>query len=318
MNNIELIFKYNNGNYTVELYSDGTKIRSTIEDEFIPNHPESIDLKITNYCDAGCKWCHEDSTIRGKHASIDFLMNLSSELPAGMEIAIGGGNPLDYPTDNLYMFLKSLKDSGKYSNITMNAKHYDAHKDSKKYIDMTVDLIQEDLIKGLGISINTGSEVTTDFLDKISPILKLSDNVVFHAIIGVTKPEATTVLVNYYKALNKPLKLLLLGFKDWGRGLKCRDNESIAWWKKNILSFLLEKDMILCFDTLGLEQTHVKRHISETVWDEIYLGDESMFTFYVDAVKEEYSTASYTSDRKKYTNVVSDFQSLRRIYEYGL
>ena len=45
------IAKYKNGNYYVRLFDDGTKERFTLEDEFIPSFPESIDLKITDYCD---------------------------------------------------------------------------------------------------------------------------------------------------------------------------------------------------------------------------------------------------------------------------
>lgn len=44
-----LLSKYNNGNYTVEIYNDGTKIRETKEEDFIASFPENIDLKITNY-----------------------------------------------------------------------------------------------------------------------------------------------------------------------------------------------------------------------------------------------------------------------------
>ena len=45
-----LLSKYNNGNYTVEIYDNGTKIRETKEEDFIASFPENIDIKITNYC----------------------------------------------------------------------------------------------------------------------------------------------------------------------------------------------------------------------------------------------------------------------------
>lgn len=62
-----IINTYKNGNTSVTLYNDGTKVR---EYEGTPNivHPESIDVKITNYCDLGCAYCHESSTTEGKHA----------------------------------------------------------------------------------------------------------------------------------------------------------------------------------------------------------------------------------------------------------
>lgn len=56
----ELMNTYTNGNHTVRIYSDGTKIKETIDpndDHFTYEFPESFDLKITDYCDAGCTYC---------------------------------------------------------------------------------------------------------------------------------------------------------------------------------------------------------------------------------------------------------------------
>ena len=47
----QLIAVYQNGNYVVKLYGDGTKEKITSEDSFRASFPDSIDLKITNYCD---------------------------------------------------------------------------------------------------------------------------------------------------------------------------------------------------------------------------------------------------------------------------
>ena len=52
-----LLKKYNNGNYTVEIYDDGTKIRETEEEIFEASFPENIDIKITNKCLNNCSFC---------------------------------------------------------------------------------------------------------------------------------------------------------------------------------------------------------------------------------------------------------------------
>ena len=57
-----LLHWYVNGNYTVEIYSDGTKIRETLdpaETKFRPEFSENIDIKITNFCNANCGYCHD-------------------------------------------------------------------------------------------------------------------------------------------------------------------------------------------------------------------------------------------------------------------
>ena len=117
---VKKIAQYQNGNTTVTMMNDGTKIR---EYEGIPKiiHPESIDIKITNYCDMGCAYCHENSTIKGVHADLDKLLEVTAELPAGVEFAIGGGNPLSHP--DLVLFLETLKSKGIITNITVNQGH---------------------------------------------------------------------------------------------------------------------------------------------------------------------------------------------------
>ena len=41
---------YKNGNYIVTILNDGTKIRQTKDDEFIPAFAENCDVKITDKC----------------------------------------------------------------------------------------------------------------------------------------------------------------------------------------------------------------------------------------------------------------------------
>ena len=71
---MNLIGKYQNGNYTVSLYDDGTKVRENDLDFFDADFPESMDLKITNRCNMNCPMCHEDSKCDGcLSAKLQFL-----------------------------------------------------------------------------------------------------------------------------------------------------------------------------------------------------------------------------------------------------
>ena len=65
---MELINKYQNGPVTVEIYDDGTKIREW-DDEKYGIEPElefaeSLDVKITNYCDMNCAFCFPDKSVK--------------------------------------------------------------------------------------------------------------------------------------------------------------------------------------------------------------------------------------------------------------
>ena len=93
---MRLLGEYQNGNYTVKIYNDGTKIRETNDDVFVASFPECIDLKITNNCDMGCPYCHEYSKLDGKHGDILNTKIIDTIRPF-TELAIGGGNPLSHP-----------------------------------------------------------------------------------------------------------------------------------------------------------------------------------------------------------------------------
>ena len=74
-----MIAKYQNGNCTVTLEDDGTKIRE-YDGIPVPLFPESVDLKITDYCDLNCSYCHENSNTKGKHASVESIKWLIKDL----------------------------------------------------------------------------------------------------------------------------------------------------------------------------------------------------------------------------------------------
>ena len=67
---MKLLAKYKNGNYTVRLFDDGTKIRVNDLDNLTPDFAESMDVTITEKCNGGCKYCFDEdievSTPNGK------------------------------------------------------------------------------------------------------------------------------------------------------------------------------------------------------------------------------------------------------------
>ena len=66
----KLISRYKNGNYNVAIFEDGTKIRFNDLDNLKPDFPESMDMKISNYCPFNCPMCHEKSSTNGKYGNI--------------------------------------------------------------------------------------------------------------------------------------------------------------------------------------------------------------------------------------------------------
>lgn len=272
------IAQYQNGNTTVTIFEDGTKIREFNESPKA-EHPESIDVKISDYCDMGCKYCHESSTTNGKHADLNVLLETLSVLPAGVELAIGGGNPLAHP--QLLWFLSELKVKGLIANITVNQGHL------KPYQELLSLLIIEDLVKGVGISI------TNNNFKYIHPLLELSDNIVYHMIAGVNETSQIDKLIQLNQEHSKEAKILVLGYKVFGFGVEFFNQEinaNVKHWRKQLPNYIGK--CTLSFDNLAIEQLKVKRLFTVEGWNKFYMGDDFTFTMYIDAVKQEFAPTS--------------------------
>lgn len=273
---------YTNGNYKVTLYSDGSKEREYTSTPS-PVFPESIDVKITNYCDAGCAWCHEMSTTEGKHGDIELALQTLSDLPGGVEIAIGGGNPLSHP--DIHYFLGELKKQGIVSNMTMNAFHM------WKTPEEIHNVLNQKLIYGLGASYNP------HLFEHMIPFIKM-DNTVIHLIIGV---HPISEVENILK-VNPNAKILLLGYKQFGRGnkyyevLSKRVEENIYGWYTQLPKYF-DSDMIISFDNLAIKQLDLKRFFTEDGWNTFYMGNDGEFTMYMDFIKRQYAVSSTSKDR---------------------
>lgn len=282
----KLLNKYVNGNYTVKIYSDGTKIKTTEEDIFKSAFPESIDMKITNYCAMGCPMCHEKSTIDGKHADI---MNFKfiETLTAGTEIAIGGGMVTSHP--DLEAFLIKLKGLGIIANATFHQSEFE------REIEFIDSLIKRKLIHGIGISF---SETSLDLLYA----LEKYPNAVVHMINGIHSAAD----FGYLK--NNGVKILILGYKDFGRGedlLKDAFNLNAIVGNQYFLATsimaILPSFKVVSFDNLAISQLRIKDKISAEKWDKFYQGDDGTHTMYIDLVENQYgrnsiSTTRYTID----------------------
>lgn len=271
---LKLLTKYKNGNYVVKLYEDGTKIKYTEDDEFNADFPDSIDLKITNKCDLNCPMCHENSTAEGKEGNLNepFL----STLHRGTELAIGGGNPLSH--DGLTKFLTQMRGQGVICNITVNERHLH---NNAEFIET---LIAQKLIYGVGISLNDCREDTIKFA-------RMHKNVVLHVINGLFD--------DFEKIANQNLKILILGYKRFGRGkgYYSQKVEALMRKTKENLPELLQKFACVCFDNLALEQLAVKTQVPEEDWENYYMGDDGESTMYIDLVKNQFAKTSTSESR---------------------
>lgn len=273
---------YKNGDYTVIIFSDGTKVREWTTQFPRIRFPESIDLKITDYCDLGCKFCHEKSTRAGKHCSVEKFVNLIEGLPAGVELALGGGNPFSHPEfeDILYHAHKR----GLIANVTINEKHI------PQEIDRIKLLREKGHINGLGVSIDNDWKGIA--FNEVR-----DDNTVAHVITGIHDPSIVRSLISSIDDSEK-VKILLLGYKWYGRGIQYNlsnseeINKTINKWRYFLPSFINSGRVIMSFDNLSLVQMGVQNMVHDDIWNDIYMGDDGSFTMYADCVTMSYATSS--------------------------
>jgi organic radical activating enzyme len=285
---------YRNGNHTVKVFRDGTKIKETINPDdqyFVHEFAENCDIKITDYCDAGCAYCHEGSSINGKAADILSMKNIWDSLIPGTEMAIGGGNALSHP--DLVQWLKILKGRGVFANITVNQKHVESNKDLIKH------LIDNNLIHGIGISLTDSKTFPSKIIDSFG------DNVVVHTIAGILTEDDFDVLRNR--------KVLILGYKMLRRGESFFSpivDSNIKWLADN-LTKMAKIASVLSFDCLAIEQLNPQKNLNISIedWNQYFQGDDNdvfdndgnikCSTFYIDAVEKTVARTSTTPFEKR-------------------
>lgn len=285
MDTINLLHQYQNGNYQVSLYADGTKVRETEAEVFLPQFPENVDLKITDYCEVNCPMCHERSTTQGRHG--DLTHPTLKTFHPGTELAIGGGNPLAHP--ELIDFLHQCKEIGVIANMTVNQVHF------LQQENLLHELCEKKLIYGLGVSLTHPGE---NFIAHV----KTFKNAVVHTINGYHPVSS------FEKLAGHGLKVLILGYKHFGRGIAYHSPrvETLKQELYTALPDLLSGFKVVSFDNLALEQLEVKRLLSPKAWETFYMGDDGGFTFYMDAVKQEYALNSFAEKREAFLGSVEE------------
>ena len=282
---LKLLGVYKNGNYTVKILSDGTKIRETNDDEFIPSFAENCDMKITDKCDGGCPFCYEGCTPNGRHGDILNYKFLDTLHPY-TELAING-NDLSHP--DLVPFMCKMKEKKIILNMTVNQIHFERHFDTiKEWID-------NGLIYGLGVSLK---ESTNEFINMITQF----PNAVIHVINGVVSVHDLTCLAGHN------LKILILGYKNLRRGVNYyeENDEFVNALQEDLDKYLFPEIInngwfdVVSFDNLAIKQLHVQENLPKEQWEEFYMGSDSEFTFFIDMVEGKFGKNSLAPENERF------------------
>lgn len=282
--------QYQNGNYVVQLWEDGTKLRLTDNlQPLSPIWPESIDIKITNMCDVGCHYCHERSDKRGRCFDVEDAYNLLKDLPLGVELAFGGGNPLCCREGLLWLFprLHCIK------NLTVHTRHLHQLGNLKP--------------TALGVSYE---RVRHDSIERFYREYGKQLQVVVHLIAGVH------TLDDLGKCLESFGRVLVLGYKQTGRGITFYSStveDTLSAWRDQLEPYLHYPGKILSFDNLAIKQLYIRRFFKKELWDRMYMGDDGLFSMYLDLVRMEFAESSTAKVRYKIVDAPNVQGMFRRI-----
>ncbi|GIU69194.1 MAG: hypothetical protein KatS3mg002_0430 [Candidatus Woesearchaeota archaeon] len=251
---------------------------------YLPDTPELVDLKITDYCDKECNFCYQGSSKKGKHAEENTIYNILwvlKELKV-FEVALGGGEPTTHP--HFKKILKNVVNYGMVPNFTTSRLDW-MYEDPEIF----------DYVGGIGYTCT--SNLDTKILDKI-----LKDFNYFNTKLTIQIPMGCVTrnefeyIVKYAK--DRYLNILLLGFKKDGRAHKFNPID-YHWWCD-----IIEKNKIYYF---GVDTSMLYEYlpILELKSDSVFFSSpEGSRSMYIDAIEQFIAPASYNIKNKYYMNEI--------------
>jgi hypothetical protein len=273
--------KQNDGWWTLFVPSNGTKITFNFDESknkpFQKSRtPDLIDLKITDYCDAGCKYCYQDSTTKGKHASYEYISSLLYALRdlEVFEVAIGGGEPFKHP--DILNILKLSREHGILPNISTRNLEWMTDIPSITTVDKCVGKV--------GFSCSNEDDVHA-LLYHIEKSGLSNSKFVVHYVLGSSPIDEFKKMINLID--DAYLGILLLGYKDVGRGCNFNPYDN-SQWAQCLKNRWIEIGVDTC-----IAKEYKKELENLGVSGLMYYEDEGKTSMYIDAVEKKVAKSSY-------------------------
>lgn len=198
------------------------------------NTPMLVDIKLTDWCNIGCKYCYQGSTVAGKHADPSLVMSLLLKLSAEncFEVAFGGGEPTAYP--HLAEIVQFCRDIKMVANVT--SKNLDwwvdpANYDTARKFSAVAASVEsyEEMVAWIEKWPFPHNEYPYSHIPFEFPVLN------FQVVDGIVPYEELLKMDQYFnnawKDQKPALTITVLGYKTTGRGLSVNPPHLGAWIK---------------------------------------------------------------------------------------
>lgn len=300
-NNSHYVARKDKDYWTIFNRSNGEKVRFSFESEDAPLKafaPELADIKITDYCPYDCGFCYQNSTISGKHASMENIEKIANELEKEKvyEVALGGGETTLHP--QFVEILKLFKSKNIVPNFTTKnlnllrqsnalevinncgamAFSVQSLEDMQKVKSAYVDFLHRDRVFTVPYSYSSDAD-TSPWKPKIT----------FQIVMGVMDESEFKKMIEF--SCNFGARVTLLGYKENGRGSSFSPHD-YSFWLDYICSIKKDNNLPISIDTL-LATEFEKELLSKEIDKTTFHTNEGAFSIYIDAVKMKFYPSSY-------------------------
>lgn len=234
--------------------------------------PNLTDLKITDACDLGCKFCYQGSTSAGKGPRPDLVSRLPQALAdlGVFEVAIGGGEPTQW--DGLLDIMKAFRAAKVTPNFT-----------TKNYKLILAGGLEPFARVAGAFAVSIQSPTT---LRKLLPHLKPLQafcKVHLQVVVGVVGTEELRKIAQCYQEADLDC-LTLLGFKEVGFGATYSNRKECDW-----IAAIEGVDGVAVDSALAAQNLELMAQFPPTSWGHTEGGSN----LYVDAVSGTCAPSSY-------------------------
>lgn len=244
--------------------------------------PELLDLKCTNRCIYGCRFCYMDSTKEGKHADMKVIEQVAWACREAkvFEVAIGGGETTDHP--EFPKILSTFAVHGITPNFTTFNMNWVDDKEKREAV--------EKHCRSFAMSSPHELKRLAFWNDKHKEGMGKGLLGTFQLALGCHDEKIARMALDGAAALGIPVTLL--GFKDHGRG-KNFEVKDYGW----VLDYITDLEHWKKFgaDSVFVVQfgAALKEH---GVHEKLMVNTEGAFSCFIDAVEKKMGASSYTDE----------------------
>lgn len=243
--------------------------------------PELVDIKITDYCTAGCAFCYQDSTPEGVHGNTAYIkrvLDTLSELQV-FEAALGGGETTQHP--DFVEILQYARDKHIVPNFTTKRLDWLRNKALRTRV--------LELCGAFAYSATSEKDVK-NLIRQLAQSDCPASKAMVQCVMGVVQLDELARILHTCAEAN--IRVTLLGYKTAGRGKSVMPSLYKDWF--TVVERVAEKDTYLQIgiDTALAEQFDAQLK-ARGVDTRFYHVLEGAFSAYVDAVKGSMGPSSY-------------------------